>query len=326
MTLRAHRLTLLITVFAFAVAPFAAAVENESFGLTPQPESVDGTDRSGFSIPLEPGAVFEDAVRVYNRTDQPLELAAYASDAEAGPDGPISVGFRGTEPEGVGAWIDLSRDEVTLPPRGEIVFTFRVTVESSDPSPNLGAIVVENRASGLAADLAQREHLVVRTDPPNSPTTSMRVRPLLLRSPWIAVAMLGLLVAIVLVWVGTRRARKPKDAVTPAGETEQAKPEVEVTPEASRPVLHRLGAPENAESPLAGIGVTAATIANNQSDRRPLLEDDMLVEIEDDEDDDDIPPARHTKPAARKRTSTRRKAAPRARREAEKGYIPLDDL
>jgi hypothetical protein len=326
----------------------AVSVENETFGLTPQPERIDGSDRRTFGIPLEPGSVFEDAVRIYNRTDQPLELAVYAADAEAGLDGTISVGFRGSRPKGLGKWIDLSRREVNLPPRGEMVVPFRIEVRSADPAPDLGAIVVENTARGLSADQASRLHLVVRTSPPNSPTTSVRVRPLLLRSPWIIVAILGLIAALTIIWLGARRARRPKDVVVAPGELRKPTSEDDETPAASRPVLRRLGESQTAEpgarhhhaaevaaarqsppsSRTAGATPTRTSRPrpptpqpDERDDSRPLV-DDLLVEV-------DREPA---VTSARAKRPAQRRAKPRPAEDKSNGqkakqkFIPLDEL
>ena len=262
--------------------------------MVPHPHNIEGRERRTFGIPLETGAVFEDAVRVYNRTDQPLNLFVYAADAEAGADGTISVGFRGSRPKGVGAWVNLPRDTINLPGRGEALVRFRIEVRSDDPTPALGAIVVENAERGIAADLAQRLQIVIRTSSPNSPTTSVRVRPLLLRSPWIIVATLGLVVAFVIIWLGARRARKPKDTVVPTGGLR----EPEVTPAASKPVLRRLGEESREPTPSARRRpVTTAARSSRATrperprrrsdesdeelpDLRPIL-DDMLTAIDE---------------------------------------------
>lgn len=276
MTPRRAALLVMLSI-TLAVWPSAASgIENESFGLTPYPEQADGAERGTFSIPLEPGAVFEDAVRIYNRTDQPLDLVVYAADAEAAPDDTdITAGFRTSRPRGVGSWIDLARETVELAARDEVVVSFRVDVKTSEPNPNLGAIVVENTAKGLSGSAAQREFLPVRTVSPNSETASVRVRPLLLRSPWIVVAMLGLVVAIALVWIGARRARRPKDVLVPAGEIEQAEVEPQIVPEASRPVIKRLGAPDTDARAR-----TSVIAKERAGDDRPLLDDALLVEVE----------------------------------------------
>lgn len=343
MTRRSRRIGawgLAAAIVLLAATP-AHAVENESFGLIPHPHNVEDRERRTFAIPLEPGSVFEDAVRVYNRSDQPLDLIVYAADAEAGVDGTISVGFRGSEPEGVGSWLDLSRDTLNLPPRGEAVVHFRIEVRSSDPAPDLGAIVVENDQSGVAADLAERLQLVVRTTAPNSSTTSVRVRPLLVRSPWIILATIGLFAALVIVWLGARRARRPRDAVVPTGRLESREPQE--TPDASKPVLRRLG--EESRSAPAGNGRRRGGVAGNRPPRpragasarvmerpstpdgRPVLGDD----VQDVGDDPPAPAKAARRPPARRtrkpKAGTRRtESKPRKQPASRERFIPLDDL
>src|SRR5438309_7604490 len=120
----------------WAVVPSAVhASENETFGLTPYPERTDNVVRRTFAIPLDRGSVFEDAVRVHNRTDQQLELLIYASDARAANDGSITVGFRGSPVTGVGSWVKLARSTITLGRRASTIVKFRISVRSTKPSP-----------------------------------------------------------------------------------------------------------------------------------------------------------------------------------------------
>jgi hypothetical protein len=336
MTVTPRRTALLASLgllLVICAAP-AAARENETFGLTPFPEEKEGVNRLGFEVPRQPGAIFEDAVKIYNRTNQTLPLRVYATDAEATADETITVRFGSKDPTGVGDWIDLARDQLELLPRQEVVVTFRIDVKSDDPSPNLGAIVVEHTARGLAS--AQRLYLVVRTAPPGASTTSDRVRPLMLRSPWVILAILGLLVGIALVWIGTRRARRSKDVLVPAGEIGSGVEEEPIAPDASRPVIKRLGEPEPGATATAVLERSTRPLPRSDHDDRPLLDDAFLVEVEphDDEDDEDayddeldeeepeddelvddepdLPPARHRpvkKPRSRQVSATKRKPA-----------------
>lgn len=321
----------------FVVASPATAIENETFGLTPYPQRVDGTERRTFAVPLEPGAMFEDSIRVYNRTDQPLDLILYAGDAESGLDGTISVGFRGSRPNGVGAWIDLERDSLKLPPHGEAIVPFRIDVKSADPVPDLGAIAVEHTTGGQAANLAERLHIVVRTSAPNTVTTSVRVRPLLLRSPWIILAIIGLVVALVIVWLGARRARRPKDSLVPSGVLRSSEPEI--TPAASKPVLRRLGetAPgtphrrrQNSEVRNGRVARTTrawrerADAKEAATDSRPIL-DDRLVDVDEREEKPQPRPQRKRTPRRPAKSTARGAQAP-SPTERKKRYIPLDDL
>jgi hypothetical protein len=300
---------------AIAWAPPATALENESFGVTPFPERANGSDRQSFSIPLETGATFEDAVRIYNLTDEVLNLAVYATDAKkALDDTTVTVGVREDESEGVGTWIDLSRTSVELEARDAKTVTFRVKVGSSDPTPDLGAIVVENIDRGLAASAAQRLYILVRTVPPNTQTSSKRVRTFLVQSPWVAIALLGLVVAGALVWVGARRARRPRDVVVQPGELDAS--ERSEAPQASRPVIKRLGT-SAAEAPQARSSVLervrASAGAGRRRDDRPLLDDALLVEVDEDAPvDQDEPPA--PSPVAEPRERAARATRPAAER------------
>lgn len=308
-----------VVLVAFSWTPAAIAFENESFGITPFPERANGSDRSSFSIPLETGATFEDAVRIYNRTDEPLRLALYATDAQAALDDTISVGLREEHPEGVGKWIDVSLKSIELDPRDAKTVAFRVKVRSSDPEPELGAIVVENTDRGLAASSVQRLHILVRTVPPNTQTSSTRVRTFLVQSPWVAIALLGLVIAGALVWVGARRARRPRDLVVQPGELEALRDGE--TADASRPVIRRLGA-SAAEAPHAKTSVLdrvrASASAARRRDDRPLVDDALLVEVDEGDEhpepDDDAARAAAPEPARRPKTAPapteKRKPAP----------------
>ena len=328
------------------------AVENESFGIIAQPEVVNGVHRASFEIPLEIAATYQDAVKVFNKTDQPIDLSLYPADAQGRGPSNVTIGFSDQHPTGIGSWITLSLDKVSLPPHGDATITFTVNVKSSTPSPNIGAIVVENTATGLSRDLAERLDILVRTVPRNTTTTSQRVRPLPLRSPWVILAILGLIVAIVLVVIGWRRSRRTKDTLVAPGEVAGTDHQQEI-PVASLPVIRRLG---------ASTQLRRYEEEEEEDEARPLLDDDLLVEIDepmfidDDEDYDDdeldevdLPPARPRtakpnkapakpvktakrkptprKPVAKRKPAPKRKPAVPTRRPARNSnYIPLEDL
>lgn len=332
-----------IAVVLWSFVPIAAqATENETFGMTPYPERINSVIRRTFAVPLDRGSVFEDAVRVYNRTDQPLDLLIYASDARAALDGTISVGFRGSPATGIGSWIKLSREMVSLPRRASAIIRFRISVRSTKPSPDLGAIVAENTGRGLRAELVRRLHIVVRTAPPGSTTASMKVRAFTLRSGWTIVAVGGLIAAGVLVWLARRRARRSRDDDAAPADTKR---EPTDTPEASRPVLHRFGRTDT-EPRLVRLGTSESDAPERrraprrrpvERDDRPLLDEVAFIEDEpvDDEeeytDEVEVPPspprvrrAAPPKPSVRKATPPAKKKPPGDDKKLD--YIPLDDL
>jgi hypothetical protein len=322
-----------------ACLPLSAhATENEAFGISPYPDRVNGVARRTFAIPLDAGVVFSDAVRLYNRTDQPMELEVYPSDARAALDGTISVGFRGSSLTGVGSWIKLSRSSVSLAARASAVVTFRVSVHSTKPSPELGAIVADNSTHSLRPDLVRRVHVVVRTTPPGSPTSSTKVRAFTLLSGWTIVAVGGLIAAGALVWLARRRARRSREEVEPADAQARAEDD---TPEASRPVLHRFGRTDT-EPKLISLGTDAETRRRTprrrplERDERPLLDEVAFIEdtdLEDDETDEVELPRPKAARTTRRATSPKpppRKPAPKKTPpdddDKKLDYIPLDDL
>lgn len=322
----------------------AHAIENETFGILPHPHNIENKERRTFVIPLEQGAVFEDQVRVYNKTDQSLSLIVYAADAETGVDGTVSVGFRGSKPKGIGAWVSLSKDSMTLPPGADDLIRFRIEVRSTDPTPDLGAIVVENAERGIATDLAQRLHIVVRTSPANSKTTSVRVRPLLLRSPWIIIATIGLIIALVIVWLGARRARRPRDALVPSGDLREPPEDEDTATSASRPILRRLGERETtssgqrrrqaSETSRRVARPTRTTTRTNRAragseDSRPILDELLREVVEQDQEPEAAP--RRRKPAKRQagraKKSKPSRPQPKDTRRTKSGeFIPIDEL
>ena len=238
---------------------------------------------ASFSIPLETGATFEDAVRIYNLTDEPLRLAVYATDAQAALDDTISVGLREEHPEGVGKWIDLSLQEPRArAARREDGDVPREGAGRPIRSPSSARSSSRTSTAGSRRTRRSDLYILVRTVPPNTQTSSKRVRTFLVQSPWVAIALLGLVVAGALVWVGARRARRPRDRVVQPGALDAS--ETSDAPEASRPVIRRLGtsaseAPQSRTSVLDRVRASAG--AARRRDERPLLDDALLVEVDE---------------------------------------------
>ena len=322
-----------LVLWSFA-AP-ALAVENETFGLSPFPERINNVVRRTFAVPLDRGSRFEDAVRVYNRTDQQIELLVYPADARAALDGTISVGLRGSAPTGVGSWIHLDRRTLTLAPHGSSVIRFRITVGTAKPSPDLGAIVAENAVATSRPGVSRRLDIVVRTTPPGSPTLSTKVRAFSLRSGWTIVALGVLVAAGALVWLARRRARRSREVLEPSTVPEKTDTDA---PEASRPVLHRFGRADT-DPKLDALDKPELLRRRPprrrpvESDERPLLDEVAFVDDEELEeeltDEVELPPARKTarKPAPKKPSQPKSTPQKKTPPSGDKlNYIPLDDL
>lgn len=309
-----HRTLAVIAVTVLVSALPVSAAENETFGIAPHPTAVEGVERRTFEVPLETGTTFRDRLRVYNRTNQEVTLLLYAVDARTTDDDQISIGFRDSNPEGVGSWIDLSRSSVTLGVRESVQIPFSIRVETDAPTPDLGAIVAENTTRrGSGQDLAQRLYLLVRTAPPGTVVAAERV-PRGLRSPWWWVGFAALLVAAYLVWRRTRRTTRDMVVEPSDPEASDAPPEPAGAP---RPTLLRLGErPSDAASPED---------TDSHAPRRPV--EPAAADSPPTPADEPRPqrPQRRPRPVQRPAPRPRR-PQPKRRENDELNYIPLDDL
>ncbi|MFI5764226.1 WxL protein peptidoglycan domain-containing protein [Streptomyces sp. NPDC051563] len=123
-------------------APAAPGEDRKStFGV--QPAGPKGPDaRPHFSYGVTGGATTRDRIAVWNYGEEPLTLAVYASDAVNTLDGGFDLLPAGRAPKDAGSWIKLEKDTVTVPPKGNVIVPFTVTVPREvTPGDHTGGIV-----------------------------------------------------------------------------------------------------------------------------------------------------------------------------------------
>ena len=107
--------------------------------------------RSFFSYELEPGAVIEDAVTLFNLGTVPLTFDLYGTDARNNDRGDFELLPAATQPTGVGAWVETAASLGTVPAGGQlhIPITIRVPVDAR-PGDHAGAVLAasDTRATG----------------------------------------------------------------------------------------------------------------------------------------------------------------------------------
>lgn len=127
---------------AASSAPAAPGEDRKStFGV--QPAGPKGPDaRPHFSYGVTGGATTRDQIAIWNYGEEPLTLAVYASDAVNTLDGGFDLLPAGRAPKDAGSWIKLDKDTVTVPPKGNVVVPFTVTVPREvTPGDHTGGIV-----------------------------------------------------------------------------------------------------------------------------------------------------------------------------------------
>lgn len=131
-------------------APVGAAPAEEVRSWTVTPASEGGVvTRSEFSYQADPGASIDDAVTVYNLGTSQLTFRVYAADASTTDDGAFTVAAGDVEPEGVGSWVTLEQELVTIPAGQQVTIPFTVDIPAGatpgDHAAGLVASVYESR-------------------------------------------------------------------------------------------------------------------------------------------------------------------------------------
>ncbi|MEU8758671.1 DUF916 domain-containing protein [Streptomyces sp. NPDC048659] len=123
-----------------------------TFGV--QPATAKKPDaRPHFSYGATPGAVVEDHLAVFNYGTAPLTLRVYAQDAFTTADGGFDLYAAARRPTGVGAWVRLRTDRVTVPARSHTLVPFTLTVPpGATPGDHTGGVVASLSALGTGRE------------------------------------------------------------------------------------------------------------------------------------------------------------------------------
>lgn len=126
---------------AFVAAPAVAAEDGTPWEV----DTVDGSFGSGrqnYSYAVEPGDRLEDALVVVNNGSTPIDLVLYAADAFTTDTGQLDLRTREHAPTGVGAWLRMDLERISLEPgeSEEIPFTVAIPDDAAT-GDHMGGIV-----------------------------------------------------------------------------------------------------------------------------------------------------------------------------------------
>lgn len=122
-----------------------SAIEYGGIGGRPaNPDTGNARAQSIFMYTLEPGVVKEDAVLVINNTQEVKKIAIYATDSTPSTDGAFACKQKSEEKNEVGAWINLSQEEIILNPMSSQSVPFSVNLpESISVGEHNGCILMQ---------------------------------------------------------------------------------------------------------------------------------------------------------------------------------------
>lgn len=112
-----------------------------TFGV--QPATGDKPDsRAKLTYSATPGAQVSDHVAIQNFGTAPLQLHVYANDAFNTSDGGFDIQAAAISPTDTGAWVHLTGNFITVPPRSQIIVPIKIVIPvNASPGDHVGGIV-----------------------------------------------------------------------------------------------------------------------------------------------------------------------------------------
>jgi len=135
----------LMMILALVVPGRAQAVEGMGIGLFPaNPDPNIPYSQAWLIYNLVPGETKQDAFVVVNQGDKPVTLRLYPVDALVTKDGSFALKDESAPRQGVGAWVKLETDKLTLKPGERRLVNFTFTVPpNAEVGDHMGGIIAE---------------------------------------------------------------------------------------------------------------------------------------------------------------------------------------
>jgi hypothetical protein len=132
---------MITSVLAFAAllgAGTAQAVDDGTLGIRPEKES------DFFHLSVYPGSALDATAIVTNHTASTVTLKTYPVDGQSSPQGTFALAAESDTGRGVGAWVELKADSVTVPAKSELKVPFRISVPvGTEPGDYAGGLIIQ---------------------------------------------------------------------------------------------------------------------------------------------------------------------------------------
>lgn len=140
---------LLLTFFFFPLSVFA--IEYGGIGGKPaNPDPNRPRTKSIFIFELNPGESDQDELLVINNSKENKTLLVYATDSQKSSDGSFACEQFAEEKDNVGAWINISEEEIELPPYSNKKVNFTITVPGgASVGEENGCILIQEKKNNL---------------------------------------------------------------------------------------------------------------------------------------------------------------------------------
>lgn len=137
--LRTAMTTVVLSVALLASSGPAVAVDNGALGIRPANEA------DFFHFSLFPGAVLEATAIVTNHSQSPMTLLDYPVDGTSTPQGAFALANQDDPRPGVGGWVHLDADHITVAGNAELKVNFRISVPAGTPPGDYaGGLIIQS--------------------------------------------------------------------------------------------------------------------------------------------------------------------------------------
>ncbi len=136
----------LLVTGASLLTSTAFAVENGGIGGKPaHPRADNPRTQSIFIYTLQPGQSAEDGVAIFNNTNKERTISVYPVDAVVASGGNFSCAQKVETKTSVGSWIQLDKEQVTVPANDNVTIPFTITApDKVDVGEHNGCIAIED--------------------------------------------------------------------------------------------------------------------------------------------------------------------------------------
>lgn len=144
----------------------SSLAEANSGGISFQLSPAQGED-AHFVYDLEPGTQIKDKLTISNHGDTPVTVNLYPADAATGAAGGVVVDTDNETPKLMGSWINLSKEQITVPASSALNVDFSINIPDAPPAGKLAAgivaqdVEVSEGTSALSVSSVQRSVVMI---------------------------------------------------------------------------------------------------------------------------------------------------------------------
>lgn len=176
----------LLASLSFVPKALAAPAPEGDFGAYPTRFDPDNPrTKSWFIYELKPGATKEDSITVVNNSERELTIKIYPVDATTTSDGAFALLNEDQRQTGIGSWIKIAEDEVTIGPKDRVDVPFTISIPKyTTVGDHPGGIIIQeaqpksSKTKGIGVNIVSRVGTRVYETVPGAKVLNLEIKDL----------------------------------------------------------------------------------------------------------------------------------------------------